>query len=144
MQPPRSPAAPPRQFTGPHTSPGGRHNHPLGGISGRQPVYERFLDALELHYRELHRVDDYARLLGCSVRTLNRATLAAAGTGARQVIDQRRLLEARRLLDHARWSARAVADHLGFTDTANFGRFFRHHTGLTPAAYAARQAAPDP
>jgi AraC-like DNA-binding protein len=101
------------------------------------------LDALELNYRELHRVDDYARLLGCSVRTLSRAAQAAAGTGARQVIDQRRLLEARRLLGHARWAARAVADHLGFTDTANFGRFFRQHTGLTPASYAARQAALD-
>ncbi|MFD3503982.1 helix-turn-helix domain-containing protein [Streptomyces sp. NPDC058676] len=117
---------------------------PLGGTSGRQPLYERFLDALELHYRELHRVDDYARLLGCSVRTLSRTTRAATGTGARQVIDQRRLLEARRLLGHARWTARAVADQLGFTDTANFGRFFRHHTGLTPAAYATRQATPDP
>ncbi|WP_371583808.1 helix-turn-helix domain-containing protein [Streptomyces sp. NBC_01314] len=117
---------------------------PLVGTSGQRPVYERFLDALELRYRELHHVDDYARLLGCSVRTLSRATRAAADTGARQVIDQRRLLEARRLLGHARWTARAVADHLGFTDTANFGRFFRHHTGLTPAAYAARQAAPDP
>ncbi|NGO12759.1 helix-turn-helix transcriptional regulator [Streptomyces sp. HC44] len=107
-------------------------------------VYERFLDALELHYRELHRVDDYARLLGCSVRTLSRATQVAAGTGARQVIDRRRALEARRLLGHARWTARAVTDHLGFTDTANFGRFFRHHTGLTPAAYAARQATAEP
>ncbi|GGT80661.1 transcriptional regulator [Streptomyces coeruleorubidus] len=115
-----------------------------GDASARRPVYERFLDVLELHFRELHRVDDYARLLGCSVRTLSRAARATVGTGARQVIDQRRLLEARRLLGHARWTARAVADHLGFTDTANFGRFFRHHTGLTPTAYAARQATPNP
>ncbi|MFI5681954.1 helix-turn-helix domain-containing protein [Streptomyces cellulosae] len=115
-----------------------------GGASGRRPVYERFLDALELHFRELHRVDDYARLLGCSARTLSRAARAAVGTGARQVIDQRRLLEARRLLGHTQWTARTVADHLSFTDTANFGRFFRHHTGLTPAAYAARQTTPDP
>ncbi len=114
-----------------------------GGASARRPVHQQFLDALEVHFRELHRVDDYARLLGCSLRTLSRATQAAAGTGARQVIDQRRLLEARRLLGRSRWTARAVADHLGFTDTANFGRFFRHHTGLTPAAYAANQATPE-
>lgn len=82
------------------------------------------------------------RLLGCSVRTLSRAAQAVTGTGARQVIDERRLFEARRLLGHARWTARAVADHLGCT--ANFGRLFRHHTGLTPAAYAARQATPAP
>jgi AraC-like DNA-binding protein len=112
----------------------------LTGDASRRPVYERFLDAVEMHYRQLHRVDDYAQLLGCSVRTLSRATQAATGVEARQVIDQRRLLEARRLLDHARWTARDVAAHLGFTDSANFGRFFRRHTGLTPAAYASRPA----
>lgn len=114
-----------------------------GGTAGRRHIYERFLDALELHFRELHRVDDYAQMLGCSVRTLSRAARTATGKGAREIIDERRLLEARRLLDHAGWSAREVAAHLGFTDAANFGRFFRHHTGLNPAAYRARQAVPD-
>ncbi|MFF7645827.1 helix-turn-helix domain-containing protein [Streptomyces canus] len=109
----------------------------------RRPTYERFLDALELNFRELHHVEDYARLLGCSVRTLSRAARAATGKGAREVIDERRLLEARRLLDHAQWTAHAVATHLGFTDAANFGRFFRHHTGFTPATYPTRQATPD-
>ncbi|AXG52116.1 transcriptional regulator [Streptomyces lincolnensis] len=105
---------------------------------GRSDTYDRFLDALELHFRELHRVDDYARLLGCSVRTLSRAARTATGEGARDIINERRLLEARRLFDHSGWTAPAVAAHLGFTDTANFGRFFRHHTGLAPAAYRAR------
>jgi AraC-like DNA-binding protein len=50
------------------------------------------------------------------------------------------LLEARRLLGGAGWDARSVAVHLGFTDPANFGRFFRGHTGLTPAAFAAGEA----
>ncbi|WP_369173424.1 helix-turn-helix domain-containing protein [Streptomyces sp. R28] len=113
------------------------------GTAGRHHTYERFLDALELHFRELHRVDDYAQLLGCSVRTLSRAAQAATSKGAREIINDRRLLEARRLLGHAQWTAHAVAAHLGFTDAANFGRFFRHHTGLTPAAYAARRTTPD-
>ncbi|MEV7065249.1 AraC family transcriptional regulator [Streptomyces collinus] len=113
---------------------------PLTAHGGRRAtVHRRFLDALELHFRELHHVDDYARLLGCSVRTLTRAARAADGTGARQVIDERRLLEARRLLGRSGWTAGAVAAHLGFPDAADFGRFFRNRTGLTPAAYAARE-----
>jgi AraC-like DNA-binding protein len=94
---------------------------------------------VDLHFRELHGVVDYAQFLGCSVRTLSRATRLATGRGAREVINERRVLEARRLLGDANWTAHAVAAHLGFTDAANFGRFFRHHTGLTPAAYATRQ-----
>lgn len=111
---------------------------PTNSAPDRRHTYERFRDAVELHFRELHQVEDYATQLGCSVRTLSRAAQAATGRGAREVINERRLREARSLLSHSGWSARAVAFHLGFTDTANFGRFFRHHTGLTPAAYRAR------
>ncbi|MER6988879.1 AraC family transcriptional regulator [Saccharopolyspora hirsuta] len=109
---------------------------PLG--PDRHHTYERFRDAVELNFREVHRVEDYATMLGCSVRTLSRAAQMATGRGAREVINERRLLEARRLLRHSRWSVHAVAAHLGFTDTANFGRFFRQRTGLTPAAYRTR------
>ncbi|MEU9918781.1 AraC family transcriptional regulator, partial [Streptomyces sp. NPDC051001] len=41
--------------------------------TGRADKYGRFLDAVELHFRELHQAADYAELLGCSVRTLSRA-----------------------------------------------------------------------
>lgn len=111
--------------------------------TGRTDRYGRFLDALELHFRELHQAADYAELLDCSVRTLSRAARDATGKGVRELIDERRLLEARRLLGAARWDARAVAAHLGFTDPANFGRFFRDRTGLTPAAFATREARTD-
>ena len=114
------------------------------GTGARLPVYEQFLDALELHFRELYRADDYAQLLGCSVRTISRAARAATGKGAREIINERRLLEARRLLGHTQWTAHTVAAHLGFTDAANFGRFFRHHTGIAPAAYMTRQTIPEP
>ncbi|MEH0468250.1 AraC family transcriptional regulator [Streptomyces sp. B21-097] len=108
--------------------------------TSRGDTYRRFVDALELHFRELHRAADYAESLGCSVRTLSRAARDATGRGVRELIDERRLLEARRLLGSARWDARSVAVHLGFADPSNFGRFFRERTGLTPAAFAARQA----
>ncbi|MFE9812519.1 helix-turn-helix domain-containing protein [Streptomyces sp. NPDC005548] len=108
--------------------------------TSRADRYGCFLDALELHFRELHQAANYAELLGCSVRTLSRAARESTGKGVREVIDERRLLEARRLLGSARWDARSVADHLGFTGPANFGRFFRDRTGLTPAAFAAREA----
>jgi AraC-like DNA-binding protein len=120
---------------------------PIGAAragTGRGGTYARFLDALELRFRELHHAADYAQLLGCSVRTLSRAARDATGEGVRELIDERRLLEARRLLANARWDARTVAVHLGFSDPANFGRFFRNRTGLTPAAFAARQDAAGP
>ncbi|MFI6864323.1 helix-turn-helix domain-containing protein [Streptomyces sp. NPDC050421] len=81
----------------------------------RGDAYGRFADALELHFRELHRATDYAEMLGCSVRTLSRAARETTGKGVRELIDKRRLVGS------ARWDARAVAARLGFTDPANFG-----------------------
>jgi len=107
--------------------------------ASRARRYGRFLDALELHFRELHQAADYAELLGCSVRTLSRAARDATGKGVRELIDERRLLEARRLLGGARWGARTVAAHLRFTDPANFGRFFRDRTGRTPGSLRGRR-----
>lgn len=49
--------------------------------TGRIDRYVRFLDALELHFRELHQAADYAELLDCSVRTLSRAARDATGKG---------------------------------------------------------------
>ena len=49
-----------------------------------------------------------------------------------------RVRSGRRVVDSG-WTAKAVAVHLGFPDATNFGRYFRSHTGLTPAAYAARE-----
>ncbi|MGY1499582.1 helix-turn-helix domain-containing protein [Streptomyces sp. QTS52] len=129
-----------RLANSPDIAPIGTATATTGAGRGRADRYGHFLDALELHFRELHHAADYAELLGCSVRTLSRAARDATGKGVREVIDGRRLLEARRLLGGARWDARAVAVHLGFTDPANFGRFFRDRTGLTPAAYAAIEA----
>ncbi|MFB4319906.1 helix-turn-helix domain-containing protein [Actinomadura sp. 21ATH] len=120
---------------------------PTGTVTagtGRGETYGRFADALELHFRELHRAADYAALLGCSVRTLSRAARTATGKGVRELIDERRLLEARRLLGSARWDARSAAAHLGFSDPANFGRFFRDRTGLTPGAFAAGEGTTGP
>lgn len=101
-------------------------------------AFRRFQRAVERDFTRTHRVEDYARALGYSVRTLTRATRAAVGTGAKSFIDDRVLLEARRLLWHTDLPAAAVGDRLGFPDATVFARFFRRRTGETPAAFRAR------
>ncbi|MFJ5880791.1 helix-turn-helix domain-containing protein [Kitasatospora cineracea] len=98
-------------------------------------TYRRFRQAVEHHFTRTRRVEDYARLLGYSPRTLSRATLAAAGVGAKEFVDRRVVLEAKRLLAHSESSAARIADHLGFADAANFAKFFHQRTGTTPIAF---------
>lgn len=83
----------------------------------------------------LRRVEDYARSLGYSARTLTRATLASDGVTAKEFIDRRILLEAKRLLAHSEQSAAHIAVQLGFSSATNFSKFFHRHTGKSPLTF---------
>lgn len=101
-------------------------------------TFIRFRSAVEEGYASSRQVSDYARALGYSPRTLARATLAAAGVGAKEFIDRRIMLEAQRLLAHGHAPVNQVARTLGFDDASNFVKFFHQRTGVTPATFRRR------
>ncbi|MFE5038886.1 helix-turn-helix domain-containing protein [Streptomyces sp. NPDC056683] len=109
-----------------------------GGQLGND-VFRRFRDAVERDYARSHRVEDYARELRYSARTLTRATRAATGSGAKRFIDDRVLLEAKRLLVHTDLSAAAIGERLGFPGSTVFTKFFRQRVGRTPTAFRASE-----
>ncbi|MFF0446554.1 helix-turn-helix transcriptional regulator [Streptomyces sp. NPDC004609] len=98
-------------------------------------TYLRFRDAVEKTFTRSRRVEDYAEALGYSARTLSRATLAAAGLGAKEFIDRRVVLEAKRLLAHSDQTAARIAGHLGFSSATHFNKYFHQRTGQTPIAF---------
>ena len=100
--------------------------------------YRRFRDAIEQDFTLTHRVEDYARDLGYSVRTLTRACRQVTGHGAKQVIDERVLLEAKRLLVHTDLTSSAIGARVGISDPTAFTKFFRTRTGQTPTAFRSR------
>jgi AraC-like DNA-binding protein len=95
-------------------------------------TYLRFRDALERHFTRTRRVEDYAAMLGYSARTLARATLATSGLSAKEFVDRRVILEAKRLLAHGDRTAAQIADQLGFARPSQFGKYFTHRTGRSP------------
>jgi AraC family transcriptional regulator, transcriptional activator of pobA len=105
---------------------------------GGQEAFTAYAAAVEAHYADSREVTWYARRLGYSPRTLSRATHEAAGRSAKQYIDDRVVLEAKRLLAHTGITVAECARRAGFDDPANFSKFFRTRTGLTPGAFAAR------
>lgn len=108
----------------------------VGSSAGEQPgVFLDFRDLLEKNFTTSRRVEDYARRLGYSPRTLSRTTLAAAGVNAKEFIDRRIILEARRLLAHSDRTAAQIATQLGFADATNFSKYFQHRTGTSPIAF---------
>ncbi|MFF9780592.1 helix-turn-helix domain-containing protein [Streptomyces sp. NPDC013978] len=100
-------------------------------------TFVRFRDAVERDFTSTRRLEDYAHALGYSPRTLSRATLAGAGVGAKEFIDRRVILEAKRLLAHGDLSASRIAAQLGFTSATNFSKYFQQRTGQSPIAFRA-------
>lgn len=103
-------------------------------------VFASFRAAVEEHFADWHQVADYAGALGYDRRTLARATRAATGAGAKQFLDQRILLEAKRLLAHTDLPVGGCARALGFRDAANFTTFFQRGAGMPPSVWRADPA----
>jgi AraC-like DNA-binding protein len=103
--------------------------------------YQRYKAAVEREYRRSHGVARYASQLGCSEKTLNRATRAVADLSAKALLVGRIVLEAKRLLAHSASPVAAIAADLGFEEATNFVKFFRRETGLTPGVFRERQGA---
>jgi AraC-like DNA-binding protein len=115
-----------------------------GTTSAESRTFARFRRDLEDGHPHSRRVEDYAARLGCSVRTLTRACLAVTGRTAKQVVDDRVALEARRLLACTDLSVAEIGRRLGFGEPTNFGRFFHREAGLSPGAFRAGAAAAMP
>jgi AraC-like DNA-binding protein len=115
------------------------HLPPDPGNSLPEPSesFGRFRDAVEQRFARTRRIEDYAQALGYSSRTLSRACLAATGIGAKDFIDRRVILEAKRLLAHSDRSASAIATRLGFSSATNFTKYFHQRTEQTPLAFRA-------
>lgn len=105
-----------------------------GTPTGSEP-WLAFRDLLEAEHARHHDVAWYAARLGWSSRTLARATKEATGRTPKQLVDERVLLEARRLLAHSDLSVARVGEAVGFDDASNFGAWFRLRAGQTPAAF---------
>ena len=98
-------------------------------------VYHQFLSLLEANYKQTHFVADYAAELGLSPRQLSRILLRLTGRTAKQLIDDRLILDAKRYLRHSNYSVKEISYNLGYKDPSYFSRIFRHYTSLSPKVY---------
>lgn len=100
-------------------------------------TFRRFTHELERSFAVVHVAQAYADRLGYSARTLNRACRQASGRTAKQLVDDRVALEAKRLLVHTDLPIAVISGRLGFTEPTNFAKFFTRNTSHTPTAFRA-------
>jgi len=98
-------------------------------------VFRDFSRYLEIHFREKHQVADYAELLHIAPKTLTHKFKNLHLESPNQLIINRILLEAKRLLFYTDKSVKEIAYDLGYEDPAYFNRLFTQKTGSTPSNF---------
>jgi len=90
---------------------------------------------VEKHYKTYTTVAEYARLLFKSPKTLSNLFKRHIDQTPLQIITERRLLEAKRLLRNSDLSIQEISDTLSFNDIQAFSNFFKKHTKQTPTVF---------
>jgi len=101
--------------------------------------FRRYRLTVEREFRRWHLVGQYAKVLGCTEKSLSRATIEATGLNAKSFLMSRIILEAKRLLAHTALPVSAIGDQLGFDEATNFVKCFRRQVGSTPGEFRAQQ-----
>ena len=98
-------------------------------------VFEQFRRLLDANYVSIRLVKQYADMLHVSPENLNALSKQVSGKTASALIDERVILEAKRLLLFSENSVKEVAYFLEFNDPSYFNKYFKKITGLTPENY---------
>lgn len=97
-------------------------------------------DLVEEQFRYQKQVGRFAAQMHITEKRLNGATSRVLGKSPKQVIDDRVVLEAKRLLAHTTKSVKEIGFDLGFEEATNFIKYFKKHYGATPLQCRARYA----
>jgi AraC family transcriptional activator of pobA len=111
------------------------HLVPADKLSRRESINITFRQALASNFTRLKRPADYAQLLNFSLPYLNECVKGSTGYPISYHVQQRVILEAKRLLYHSDQSLKEIAAALGYDDYPYFSRLFSKVTGMPPLLF---------
>ncbi len=101
-------------------------------------ILEQFEQHIERYYDKQKLPKYYADKLNITTKHLNRIAKETVNKTTNQLISERVILEAKRLIVHSNSSLFSIAETLGFTDYAYFSRYFKTNTAMTPLEFRKR------
>jgi len=104
-------------------------------ISRFEVITKAFRETLEHNYSTEKRPAAYAQKLNISTPYLNECVKNTTGYPVSHHIQQRVILEAKRLLYHSDRSVKEISAALGYDDYPYFSRLFTKVSGLTPLSF---------
>ena len=109
-----------------------RHKLLVNNLTRAQVITQEFEALVEKLYIETKNVSDYADQLNITPNYLSTMVKSLAGKNAKDIINDRVLLESKSLLKFSRLDIAEIAYSLNFQEPTHFTRFFKKLTGITP------------
>jgi len=101
----------------------------------KNSILSNFKVLINQFFKKWHTTTEYANELSISSDHLNRIVKAQTGKTAKEHIQSRIIVEAKRLLYFTDMSTKEIGFELGFSEPANFSSFFKSHVGLSPSKF---------
>ena len=103
--------------------------------SGSHHLIRDFKRLIRTNYKKTHKVQDYASQLSVSNDYLNRYVKEKTGKSPKDYIQDKLVIEAKRLLLFSEMSSKELAYEIGFEEPSHFNTFFKKHSGHSPIAF---------
>jgi AraC family transcriptional regulator, transcriptional activator of pobA len=99
---------------------------------GKNATVRNFIRLIDKHYDRVRLPGQYAEMLNVTPNHLNALCKEHLGMQAGELIRNRIILEAKRLLINLDLTVSEISYKLNFNDNSYFTKFFRKETGVTP------------
>ncbi|MFN8206918.1 MAG: AraC family transcriptional regulator [Bacteroidales bacterium] len=106
-------------------------------IEVEKSMVKNFKELVDSHFHEWHQVKDYASALNVTPGYLNDVIREGLQLSAKEYIQSRLILEAKRISLYTKKSGKEIGYDLGFEDPSHFSKFFKLQTGQSLAEFKA-------
>ncbi|HTF82489.1 MAG TPA: AraC family transcriptional regulator [Cytophagales bacterium] len=97
-------------------------------------LVKKFKQLIEENYLKNYAVRDYADLLKITPNHLNETAKLLTGKNAGALIDEKLILEVKRMLIYTSLNITQISNEFNFADQSYFSKYVKKHTGYTPEA----------
>ncbi len=104
-------------------------------ITRREELFGKFLREVSSSYKKERTVAFYADRLCLTPKHLSVVVKEVSGKTASEWIDRFVVLESKALLRSSEMSIQEISESLHFANQSFFGKYFKHHVGMSPKDY---------
>jgi len=104
-------------------------------LTHHEDIFNKFIRHIDTHFYKERSIGFYADKASLTPKYFSTVIFRQTGKHAKEWIDQYTILEAKAMLKSTRLTIQEISYELNFATPSHFGRYFKHHTGLSPLQY---------